>query len=205
MFRRSLLFRKPVLVLSSIFLGLLAHIHLVESPTAPSVYIPVVESVQKVEAEMTETVGIPSRIVIPSIDVDAYVEQLGLLPDGKLDVPKKRENAGWYNLGPRPGEAGNSVIDGHLNTDDGPGVFWDLHKIEVGDIVSVIDEKSVVRMFKVLEKVVYPVNDAPMLDIFGDADGAHLNLITCAGKWNTALDHYEDRLVIYADLVEGQP
>ena len=35
------------------------------------------------------------------------------------------EDVGWYELGARPGEAGNGVIAGHLDTDRGaPAAFF---------------------------------------------------------------------------------
>jgi hypothetical protein len=36
--------------------------------------------------------------------------------------------------------------------------------------------------------------------VFNSADGkAHLNLITCEGKWNALEHRYSDRLVVFAD------
>ena len=33
-----------------------------------------------------------------------------------MGTPKNPENAAWYELGPRPGEEGSAVIDGHYGT-----------------------------------------------------------------------------------------
>jgi len=48
-----------------------------------------------------------------------------------MDVPKGLNNIGWFNLGPRPGENGNAVIDGHYGVwKNGKGaVFNNLHKL----------------------------------------------------------------------------
>src|SRR5690348_15382799 len=42
--------------------------------------------------------GLPVRIKIPAIGVDAAIEYVGLTPDGLMDVPKKWENTAWYQL-----------------------------------------------------------------------------------------------------------
>ena len=41
-------------------------------------------------------------------------------------VPSKPTDVAWYKPGPAPGEAGDAVIDGHLDWTTGRAVFWDL-------------------------------------------------------------------------------
>ena len=66
--------------------------------------------------------GDPVRLEIPAIQVDAFIELVGLTPQDAMDVPKGWMNAGWYHKGFRPGEAGNAVIAGHLDSSTGGGV-----------------------------------------------------------------------------------
>jgi LPXTG-site transpeptidase (sortase) family protein len=171
-----------------------------EIPTT-QVATPVLNLIPKAEAAPLH-IGTPVRLSITGTNIDFPVIDLGLLPDGKLDAPKDGKTLGWYRLGPKPGQKGNSVIDGHLTTVEGPGAFWNLKHVRVGDRISVTDDQGVTRTFKVRKTAVYHVNAAPMLEIFGSAPGKHLNLITCAGVWDTAMDHYDKRLVVYTDLVE---
>ena len=83
--------------------------------------------------------GVPVRLKIPSIKVDAAVEHVGLTADGAMDVPKDYDNTAWYRLGPRPGEPGNAAIAGHVDSSkkNGRAVFWDLTKLKPGDEVFV--------------------------------------------------------------------
>src|SRR5947209_11124825 len=84
-------------------------------------------------------VGLPVRLRIPAIEVDAEVEQVGLTPDEAMDVPRDPHHVAWYNLGPRPGEWGNAVIDGHVDYHGiGPVVFWRLHELQAGDELIVV-------------------------------------------------------------------
>src|SRR5437867_2451957 len=41
------------------------------------------------------------RVIIPSLGVDAPVIDLGLNPDGTLEVPTDYQVTGWYSLGPK--------------------------------------------------------------------------------------------------------
>jgi len=145
-------------------------------------------------------ISLPTRIIIPSIGVNAAIEQVGINPDGLMDVPKDPSNAGWYSLGPTPGDAGSAVIDGHVDKPTGANaVFTNLHKLQPGDKITIENSLGKTTSFLVRELKTYkPTADAS--GVFISQDGlAHLNLITCFGNWDTNINGYEKRLVIFTD------
>lgn len=144
--------------------------------------------------------GLPKRITIPSINVEASIEYVGVDSDGAMDIPKDPGNVAWYAPGQRPGENGSAVIAGHYGwKNDIPVAFDNLYKLQKGDEITVQDEQGVITTFIVRESRSYdPKADA--LDVFSSSDGkAHLNLITCEGAWNKFLKSYSKRLVVFAD------
>lgn len=144
-------------------------------------------------------VAAPRRLLIPAIGVNASVESVGLDAHGNMDVPKKWKDVGWYDLGPRPGQTGNAVIAGHLDSTTGPAVFWKLKQLKPGDALSVADIDGKEHRFRVSRTEIYGADDAPLQTIFGRDDGAHLNLITCGGAWDKKSGHYTERLAVFAD------
>ncbi len=155
-------------------------------------------------AAVAQKPGLPARFLIntPKLKVDAAVEHVAYAPNSRaMDVPKKWENVAWFEPGYVPGTKGNSVIAGHLDSRTGPAVFADLEKIEVNDIVSVVDTKGKKTDFRVIKKQVYFDADAPLLDIFGPTEEAHLNLITCEGEFNQDTDRYDRKLVVFTEKV----
>lgn len=144
--------------------------------------------------------GLPFRVKIPKIDVDATVEYVGLTPQGAMEVTKGPDDVAWYHLGPRPGEKGSAVIAGHEGWKNGiSAVFDDLHLLRKGDEILVQDEKGVTTTFIVRETKVY-APDADATNVFNSTDGKiHLNLITCEGAWNVSGKSYANRRVIFAD------
>jgi LPXTG-site transpeptidase (sortase) family protein len=140
------------------------------------------------------------RIRIPSIDINASVEPMGLTPAGAMDAPKGPDEAGWYKYGPEPGEVGSAVIDGHSGwKNDIPAVFDNLGNVKAGDKIYIEDSKGVVSTFVVRELREYGYNADPS-EIFHSKDGlSHLNLITCAGQWNDISRSSSLRLVVFAD------
>lgn len=144
-------------------------------------------------------VGLPVRLTIPAINVSAAIQYLGVTPNGIMDVPTNSTDAGWFKLGPRPGEKGSAVIDGHFDGPNGvPGVFTNLHKLKPGDKMTIEDDNGTKMTFIVRESRNY--NPGYAEEVFSRNDTAHLNLITCYGSWDSTKNSYSKRLVVFADL-----
>lgn len=152
-------------------------------------------------ATTASRVGQPVRLKIPAIHVDAVVEQVGKAADGSMDVPRSFDETAWYQLGARPGEPGNAVIDGHVDSTTGKAVFWDLRKLTRGDQIVVVGDDGVERRFVVVDSGKYATADVPLMRVFGPATGVHLNLITCDATttFNRATESYDGNFVVYAD------
>ncbi|MDP1624835.1 MAG: class F sortase [bacterium] len=162
---------------------------------------PPVASVQTTDTT-ARAAGIPVHLSIPKIGVDTKIEQVGITPQGALDAPYGPRTAGWFYLGPRPGEIGSAVIDGHAGFKGGiPAIFDDLDKLVPGDMIYVEDEDGNVIPFIVRTSTMYGEHD-PTAEVFNSTDGkAHLNLITCEGIWNKETKSYSHRLVVMADML----
>ncbi len=147
--------------------------------------------------------GLPMRLTIPKINVDSYIEHVGLASDGAMDIPKSYHNVAWFELGQSPGENGSAVISGHYGWKDGESsVFDNLYKLRKGDIVFVEDDMGMTIPFVVRESRRYDLN-ADVSIVFNSNDGkAHLNLFTCEGEWDELTQQYPRRLVVFTDRLE---
>lgn len=145
--------------------------------------------------------GLPVRLKIPSIEVDAPVEYVGIIANGEMGIPKGPADVGWYEIGPRPGENGSAVIAGHYGgwKNGEKSVFDDLNKLKEGDSVYIENENGGAITFIVQKVQTFNPNDDASA-VFVSSDGkAHLNLITCEGAWNKNSRSYSKRLVVFAD------
>jgi sortase (surface protein transpeptidase) len=152
-------------------------------------------------------IGLPQRLLIPSIGVDAMIESVLVTDMHDLQVPQVQpfDDVGWYARGPRPGERGNAAIDGHLDRSDGsPAVFWNLKQLQPGAQIIVEDAAGQRYTFHVDRVERFSPYDVPPSDIFGPSQDTHLNLITCAGTWIPAQHQTNQRLVVYATLDSSQ-
>jgi LPXTG-site transpeptidase (sortase) family protein len=151
----------------------------------------------------TKQSGVPIKLLIPQLAIEARIESVGMDSSSRMDVPKNADNVAWYNLGYKPGEKGNAVIAGHFDKATGdPAVFYNLEKLNKGDHVITIDEKGGSLTFAVIRIVTYPDNEFPLQEVFGTAEKPMLNLITCDGKWDNKTKSYSHRIVVYAEMIE---
>lgn len=170
-------------------------------PKVQSIPVPSVISRPVAYNQKTSKVGAPVRLKIPVINVDAAIESVGVTAGGNMETPKTPSGVAWYENGPRPGDNGSAVIDGHYNWENNlPAVFYNLYQIHSGDVIYVLDASGVTRAFVVKESQSYD-RLANTSSIFLSSDGkAHLNLITCEGVWNKVQKSYSSRLVVFADM-----
>lgn len=145
---------------------------------------------------------IPATIRIPAIGVEASVEKVGTLANGQMGVPGNVDSAGWYEPGTKPGDHGNAVIAGHVDSKSGPAIFYKLDQLKKNDVIEVEDEAGNILTFQVYDLKTFPRLEAPVEEIFGFTYRKTLSLITCTGDFNRSERTHEKRLVVYAELLE---
>jgi hypothetical protein len=142
----------------------------------------------------------PTRIWIPSIGVNSSLMKLGLLKDGSLQVPPSGFPAGWYTGSPTPGELGPSIIAGHIDW-KGPGVFYHLSRMVIGDKIMIDRSDGTTATFAVIKIASYPKNNFPTDAVYGNINYSGLRLITCGGNFDVTLHEYVNDLVVFAKLI----
>ena len=142
-------------------------------------------------------------LYIPSIGVDAHIENVGVAPDGTMSVPARLAYVGWYEYGTPIGDVGSAVIAGHV--DNGlmfPAVFYNLKKLVIGNDIYVNAKDGTVLHFVVTDVSDYPLETAPREAIFHDDSGDRLiKLITCDRVlMPDGVYRYNNRVVVTAKL-----
>jgi hypothetical protein len=163
------------------------------APTGPIVAAP--------QSPGPQPVAAPVSLTIPLIGVQTNLITLGLKPDGQLDVPPTTSVAGWYTGSPRPGSVGSSIIVGHIDSINGPGVFYRLNTLTKGDKIYVKRADGTLAEFSVTSVQSYLKDHFPTEDVYGPVPDAELRLITCGGTFDPATRHYLSDIVVYAAQV----
>ncbi len=156
------------------------------------------ERVHKAKVPIRMEMPDPIRIVIPAMGVSARIVPLGLNADRTLQVPDSFSEAGWFRGGPEPGERGPAVIVGHVDSMDGPGVFYRLRALRSGDVVKVTLENGWTVRYVVRSHLATPKNDFPTKLVYGHTEKPTLRLITCDGQFDTSTGHFVDNYIVFA-------
>jgi len=152
--------------------------------------------------------GAVARLRIPRFEVDSAIEEIGILPNNQLDVPKDPLNTGWYYIYDRPGFGGNALFAAHV--DYWPniiGPFNKLWQLDPDDQVVVVMENGLEYTYRVISKQRYPVSEIPMGDLIaapGKPPGKEwITLITCGGEFVRGPQggEYVDRDVVVAERI----
>ena len=145
--------------------------------------------------------AVPTRVAIPAIELDQPLIDLGIAPDGRMEVPVDFDDVGWFTGGGRPGGRGPTVIAAHVDSRVGPAAFARLAELGVGDEVSVQDVDGGTTRYSVTEVADFAKADFPTARVFGAQPTDQLRLITCGGVFDRSVGHYEDNLVVFAEPV----
>jgi Sortase domain len=142
--------------------------------------------------------GNPVQLIIPAIDVRTRLIRLSLRQSGALQVPDSTDVAGWFDDSPSPGQPGPAIIAGHVDSVQGPAVFFDLSQLRRGDRVYVRRADGSVVVFTVTEVRMYLKSAFPTALVYGPAPGAQLRLITCGGTFDYQRRSYLSNVVVFA-------
>lgn len=139
----------------------------------------------------------PTRVRVPRLGIDSTLVGLRLGADGELQAPKDFQQAGWYAQGTVPGEVGPAVIAGHVDSQNGPAVFYRLVELQAGDRIEVQRAGAWIP-FRVVSTAHYPKDTFPTATVYGPTPTAELRLITCGGTFDESRRSYRDNIVVYA-------
>jgi sortase (surface protein transpeptidase) len=190
-----------------VFLGLASH-----GPEPPPAATTIPASVKTTAPKLAVTAkkhintlkrSVPVRLRIPAIGVNAPITEVGLNANDSVQVPPLGDHnlAGWYKYGPTPGQKGPSVLLGHVDSVTGASVFFYLKDLKKGDkiYVGLKDGKTATFVVDGLQRV--SKTTFPTKDVYGTLGYAGLRVITCGGSFDPTSGHYDDNIIVYAQLI----
>lgn len=131
-----------------------------------------------------------TQLSIPAIGLNVPVEEVAsAVVDGRWSWPVPLDAAGHHLGTANPGEPGNVVISGHVNTRAGAGIFAQLSAVKPGDLIT-LKSASGEFSYRVDAITVVPESDVSVLAQGSDEE---LTLITCVPD-----GVYQTRLIVHA-------
>jgi hypothetical protein len=133
-----------------------------------------------------------SRVVIPSLQIDAAVTAVTESPVGALGVPDDPTTLGWWM--PEPSVL---VLDGHVDSAlTGPGALFELRDLKPGAEIVVDPPSGGPERWHLDGLRTYVKGHLPVALFY--QPGPRLVIVTCGGPFDYATHHYYDNVVAYA-------
>jgi hypothetical protein len=149
----------------------------------------------------------PVSLAIPAIGVSSGLLRLGISTDGAMQVPSipaQADDAAWYQYSATPGQIGVSVIEGHVDSYEGPAVFFRLGALRPGNRIDVTLADGITAVFRVTGVRQYLKSRFPASAVYGAGNYAALRLITCGGAFDYTTRHYLSSTVVFASLASSR-
>ncbi|MBW3667290.1 MAG: class F sortase [Actinobacteria bacterium] len=139
----------------------------------------------------------PTVLHIPAIGVESELVALGLDVDKTIEVPEDFSVAGWYRHRARPGEVGPMVILGHVDSFEGPAVFFELNRLQAGDLVELTRSDGRIAVYEITSVEQFPKDDFPTDRVYDWSNAATLRLVTCGGNFDRDRRSYDDNVIAF--------
>jgi LPXTG-site transpeptidase (sortase) family protein len=135
-------------------------------------------------------------MLIPRIGVDSSIMEMEI-QGATYQVPSF--DVGHHADSAKPGEVGNQIYNGHLETIDAGRVFARLHELAAGDAVYVYTATH--RFDWVVQDLRKVPNSAR--DFLEPTSDPRMTLYTCAGTFDLRTRDYTHRLVVVGRLLRA--
>ena len=171
------------------------------SPVAPASSLPAVPTVAGDPGAVTApTVVVPVRLQVPSLDIDAPVDTVGVDEYGAMALPEQVDRVGWYEYAASPASVqGATVVAGHVDDAvQGEGAMFDLREAEVGADVRLTTADGATHSYRVVSLEEFSKDAVPLDALFAGTGVPRMVLITCGGEFDRAARSYEDNIVVTA-------
>ncbi|MHA7223258.1 class F sortase [Arthrobacter sp. RHLT1-20] len=131
--------------------------------------------------------------------INMPIVEVGVSPNGAMEIPEPFNEAGWYRFGPAPGAtAGTAVVAAHVDTTSDSAPFSQLKSLAPGTLVTVRREGAAALTFRVTGVELVAKDAFDGASIFRRDGVPQLKLVTCGGRWLDEVQNYGDNVIVTA-------
>ncbi|MCQ6270743.1 class F sortase [Pseudarthrobacter sp. R1] len=143
----------------------------------------------------------PRSLTVEGTTINMGIVEVGVSPDGAMEIPEAFDQAGWYRHGPAPGAAaGAAVVAGHVDTTSDLAPLSQLNGLTAGTRVTIERDGAPALNYRVRSVELMAKDKFDGGSLFR-RDGPHqLKIVTCGGRWLDDKQDYSDNVIVTAEL-----
>lgn len=173
-----------------------------QQPTAPAVPVPASTIPVRPATPLAQAPAdapLPRSLTVEGTTINMAIVEVGVSPDGAMEIPDPFDVAGWYRFGPAPGAAtGTAVVAAHVDTTSDTAPFSQLKSLAPGTLVTVQREAAAPVTFRVTGVELMSKDAFDGASIFRRDGPPQLKLVTCGGRWLDERQDYGDNVIVTA-------
>lgn len=165
---------------------------------APALPLVAADQADRRAAAAAPKPGYATRLSIASIGLETEVRQAGVKRSARGEPEWETlpfAAAHYGDLTALVGARGNAVIAGHVVTLNEGNVFRNLYRVELGNEITVWDDRGHERRFTVTEVRLVTPDDVSVME---QTPLERLTLITCGGTFDPVKREFSDRFIVVA-------
>lgn len=143
----------------------------------------------------------PIKIRIPDIELAADIHALEVGQNQTLNPPTSYAHTGWWRDGPEPGEKGPAVVAGHVDSYEGPAVFYRLRELNPGGEILIDRTDGTTVVFQIDRVEQHGKSNFPTQAVYKQTPDSQLRLVTCGGEFDEGAGSYRDNLIVYSHRI----
>ena len=141
----------------------------------------------------------PRSLTVAGTTINMPIVEVGVSPDGAMEIPEPFDEAGWYRFGPAPGAAaGTAVVAADVDTTSDSAPFSQLKSLAPGTLVTVQREGAPALTFRVTRVELMAKDAFDGASVFRRGGPPELKLVTCGGRWLDEQQDYGDNVIVTA-------
>lgn len=141
----------------------------------------------------------PRFLTVAGTTINMPIVEVGVSPDGAMEIPEPFNQAGWYRFGPAPGAAaGTAVVAAHVDTTSESAPFSQLKSLPAGSIVTVQRHGAPPLAYRVIRVELMAKDAFDGASVFRRDGPPQLKLVTCGGRWLDEQQDYGDNVIVTA-------
>jgi len=141
----------------------------------------------------------PRFLTVAGTTINMPIVEVGVSPNGAMEIPEPFEEAGWYRFGPAPGAAaGTAVVAAHVDTTSESAPFSQLKSLAPGTLVTVQRAGAPPVKFRVSRVELMAKDAFHGASVFRRDGPPLLKLVTCGGRWLDEQQNYGDNVIVTA-------
>ena len=117
-------------------------------------------------------------------------------------MPKDFALAGGHAIGSSPANPGPASSWATSTRSAARPVFYRLRDLGPGATIEFARSDGSIAKFTVVVKEQHDKDDSPPCALYGPTDSPELRVITCGGTFDRTIGHYNDNVIVFAELSE---